>query len=323
MTQPPLGAHVRTLARGPGRSRSLTRDEAEHAMQLMLSGDADPHAIGALLMLMRMKGETADEIAGFASSAQGAMPGVPQPALDWPSYAAGRTRGLPWFLLAARLVAGAGHPVLLHGWNGADAAVRSGLAPMSIPVADGPDDAARLMQARGIVYLPLERMSPALFALLRLREVLHLRSCVNTVCRVLNPGRADCSVQGVFHPPYRLLQQDAGQILGLRALTVIKGGGGEFERHPAKAIEGFGLRDGTAWDETIPPLRPEDTRRLNDGETDPARLGAVWNGSLRDDFAEATVIGTAALALSTLGEQAPGEAARALWAERGAINAAR
>ncbi|KAA8609440.1 glycosyl transferase family 3 [Salipiger aestuarii] len=316
MTATPLGAHVRTLARGPGRSRALTRDEAEDAMRLMLSGNADPHAIGALLMLLRMKGETADEIAGFAHSAQQAMPRMPQPALDWPSYAAGRTRGLPWFLLSARLVADAGHTVLLHGWNGADGAVRAGLAPLGIPVADDPGDADRLIRARDIVYLPLERMSPALFGLLRLRDVLHLRSCVNTVCRMLNPGRAACSVQGVFHPPYRLLQQDAAQILGLRALTVIKGGGGEFERHPAKAIEGFGLRDGQPWDDIIPPLRPEDTRRLDDGETDPARLNAIWQGTLTDAFAEATVIGTAALALSTLGEQAPREAAQALWARR-------
>ena len=44
-----LGAHVRTLGRGPGRLRSLSREEAVEAMQLMLSGEADPHAIGALL----------------------------------------------------------------------------------------------------------------------------------------------------------------------------------------------------------------------------------------------------------------------------------
>lgn len=317
----PLGAHVRTLARGPGRSRSLTLPEAEDAMRLMLSGTADPHAIGALLMLLRMKGETADEIAGFARAAQATMPETPTPALDWPSYAAGRTRGLPWFLLAARLVADAGHSVLLHGWNGADGAVRAGLAPLNIPVAGSGAEAAALLAGHRIAYLPLEDLSAALFGLLRLREVLHLRSCVNTVCRMLNPGRAACSVQGVFHPPYRLLQQDAAQVLGLPALSVIKGGGGEFERHPAKAIEGFGLRAGQPWDETLPPLRPADTRRLDDGQTDPARLAALWDGSLRDEFAEATVIGTAALALSTLGVPSATEAAQALWSARGRIDA--
>ena len=82
-----------------------------------------------MLMLLRMKGETADEIAGFVCAARASLPDWtgPRPALDWPSYAAGRTRGLPWFLLSARLVAQAGFPVLLHGWNSdqsAGAAVR-------------------------------------------------------------------------------------------------------------------------------------------------------------------------------------------------------
>ena len=131
-----LATHVRTLGRGPGRSRSLTREEAAEAMALMLSGAAEPEAVGALLMLLRMKGETAEEIAGFTEAAQGALPDLGAVDLDWPSYAAGRTRGLPWFLLSARLVAEAGHRVLLHGWNGPDGAVRDGLARAGVAVAD-------------------------------------------------------------------------------------------------------------------------------------------------------------------------------------------
>ncbi|MEM7632299.1 MAG: glycosyl transferase family 3, partial [Pseudomonadota bacterium] len=49
---------MRTLGRGPGRSRSLTQDEAFDAMTHMLRNDAAPQAVGALLMLLRMKGET-------------------------------------------------------------------------------------------------------------------------------------------------------------------------------------------------------------------------------------------------------------------------
>jgi hypothetical protein len=65
-----LALHVQTLGRGPGRSRALTDDEAADAMRVMLQGDAAPEAVGALLMLLRMKGETADEIAGFSRAAQ-------------------------------------------------------------------------------------------------------------------------------------------------------------------------------------------------------------------------------------------------------------
>ncbi len=283
-----LATHVRTLGRGPGRSRSLTQEEAEDAMRLMLSGDAAPQAVGALLMLMRMKGETAEEIAGFAHAAQSAMPEVAGVALDWPSYAAGRTRGAPWFLNAARQVADAGHPVLLHGWNGGDDTVRAGLPAAGIAMAGTADQAAEVIARDGIVYMALETAHPALYALLRLRAVLGLRSCINTVCRMLNPGRADASVQGVFHPSYRLLQADAAQLLGWRSLTVIKGGGGEFERHPGKDIAAFGLRNGQPWQQAFPALSDE-TRRLKENATD-------------GDFESAIVTGTADLAFETLGQ---------------------
>ncbi|OWU83684.1 glycosyl transferase family 3 [Oceanicola sp. 22II-s10i] len=283
-----LADHVRTLGRGPGRSRSLTRDEAADAMQLMLSGGAAPEAVGALLMLLRMKGEAAEEIAGFAGAAQGAVAPVEGVDLDWPSYAAGRTRGAPLFLTSARMVADEGHRVLMHGWNGADTKVRAGLEEAGIPVAGSTEDAGALIAAHGIAYLPLEVAQPALFALLNLRAVLGLRSCINTVCRMLNPGRAAASVQGVFHPSYRLLQADAAALMGWRDLSVIKGGGGEFERHPSKDIAAFGLRAGVPWQVTFPAISDE-TRRL---AGDPGEMG---------DFERQVVTGTAALALETCG----------------------
>ena len=293
-----LAPFVATLGRGPGRSRSLTGDEAEAAMTLMLSGDAAPEAVGALLMLLRMKGETADEIAGFARAAQAALPCADGPAadLDWPSYAAGRSRGLPWFLLSARLVASAGFRVVVHGVNGS---VRDHLDAL------GPD----------VPYLPLETTHPALFALLRLRGVLGLRSCVNTVCRMLNPGRAAVSVQGVFHPSYRMLQADAAALLGWSGLSVIKGGGGEFERSPTKAVAAFGLRDGVRFDTTYAALATGHVR-LADGPRPATTLAGLWSGATPDPFAETVVISTAALALDTLGVASADNAAAALWRDR-------
>ncbi|MCB1341895.1 MAG: glycosyl transferase family protein [Pseudooceanicola sp.] len=301
-----LATHVRTLGRGPGRSRSLTREEAADAMRLMLDGAA-PEAIGALLMLLRMKGETAEEIAGLAGAAQ-ATATAPQADLDWPSYAAGRTRGLPWFLLSARLVALAGHSVLIHGWNGSDTAIRDNLSAVGIPVL------APGAPLHGIGYLPLEQAHPALFALLNLRAKLGLRSCINTVCRMLNPGRAAASVQGVFHPSYRELQADAAALLGWSALTVIKGGGGEVERHPGKDTEWFGLRNG-APGQGVYPAYTRMQNRLSDlpGDITPA---ALWSGEAQDALAEAIVIATAAVALDTLGHPNPEALAQDLWDRR-------
>lgn len=305
-----LSDHVRTLGRGPGRSRSLAQDEAFDAMSLMLGDDAAPEAVGALLMLLRMKGETAQEIAGLAAAAQAGMAGLPKVDLDWPSYAAGRTRGAPWFLMSAQLVAQAGHRVLLHGWNGADPKVRAGLHRAGIRIARSSDEAARLLDSDRIAYLPLETFHPALFRLLTLRDVLGLRSCINTVCRMLNPGAATASVQGVFHPSYRLLQADAGALLGWRDLTVIKGGGGEFERHPGKDIAAFGLRSHAPWEHSYPATIDE-TRRL----TDPDRTGQ-WDPDHVTAFETEIVTGTTAVALDTLGVCDATDVARALWNSR-------
>lgn len=319
-----LAPYVQILGRGPGRARSLTIDEAQTAMTIILSGEAQPEAVGAILMLLRMKGETANEIAGFVAAARASLPAWtgPRPALDWPSYAAGRTRGLAWFLLSAKLVAQAGFPVMLHGWNSdqqAGAAVRDALPKLGISTAITPTDAAALLSRDGIAYLPLETLSPALFRLLRLRSVFGLRSCINTCLRVLNPGGATAAVQGVFHPPYRDIQMDAGALLCQPHLTIIKGGGGEFERNPAKDAALYGLRNSQMWEATAPALLNE-TRRLAEGQTDPAALAALWNGQLTDPFAQAVVLGTASLALDTLG--ADGAMAADLWHNRHAVKAA-
>jgi len=313
-----ISEFVRILGRGPGRSRSLTFEEAQEALLRVLRGEAAPESVGAMLMLMRMKGEVPGEIAGFTAALRAGLTAVPRPDLDWPSYAAGRTRGLPWFLLSARLVALGGHQVLMHGWNGLGEnghLIREGLAFAGIVSCGSPIAARDTMARAGIAYLPLENFSPELLRLLQLRADFGLRSCLNTVARMLNPGGARASVQGVFHPPYRELQADASALLGLPAMTVIKGGGGEFERNPSKDIQAFGLRNGQSWEALFPPAG-EEARRLNDGETELSRLSDLWHGRLDDPFAEAIVLSTAALALDTLGEVAPEETAHRLWAHR-------
>jgi len=315
-----LAPYIHAMGRGPGRARNLDMAEAQDAMRLILSGDADPHAIGAFLMLMRYRGETPAEIAGFAQAIRAVLPVLPQVDLDWPSYAAGRTRGLPWFLLAARLVAKSGARVLLHGWNShqqAGADLRGALALAGIVCADSPETAARLLDRDSIAYLPLEAFAPRALDLLRLREVFGLRSCINTVCRVLNPAQAPAAVQGVFHPPYRPLQQAAGVILGQQNLCILKGGGGEFERNPSKDALVFRLERGAPCESLLPPLLPQ-ARKLADASYPPEALGALWRGALHDEFAESIVTGTAAAALIALGH-APmpaHELAHDLWAAR-------
>ncbi|KQI73028.1 glycosyl transferase family 3 [Loktanella sp. 5RATIMAR09] len=301
-----LAPYVQIVARGKGRARSMTMAEAHEAMALILTGDAAPEAVGALLMVMRLRGETPQEIAGFTAALRNHVRGkLPKADLDWPSYAAGRSRGAPLFLLAARLVGLAGYRVSMHGWNShqsASASVREaiGLA--------GPQ----------VIYSALETLSPAAFRLLGLRDAFRLRSCFNTVLRMWNPADAAATVQGVFHPSYRSLQAEAAELLGQQTLSIIKGGGGEFERHPSKETIVFGLRDGAHIQQSAPPAL-QDTRRLHEPDRQ-VDLHGLWHGHVQDLFATATVTGTAALALWTL-KAAPTLAAAEemacdLWASR-------
>lgn len=304
-----LAPFVRIVAQGKGRARSLTQAEAHDAMALMLSGDAAPEAVGALLMVLRLRGETDEEIAGFTAALRETVTAsLPKADLDWPCYAAGRTRGAPLFLLAAKLVANAGFTVSMHGWN----SHQDGLADLRTSLA------ALQIAGAGLHYTPLETLSPAAFSLLRLRDTFGLRSCVNTVLRMWNPSAAGASVQGMFHPSYRGLQSRAAHLLGDKNLTVIKGGGGEFECNPAKDTAIFGLRQGDELNE-VAPATFDETRKLH--EPDHAvDIVDLWSGKTIDPFAVATVIATTSLALWTVGAAATQaeatEIAGKLWATR-------
>ena len=92
-------------------------------MSLILAGEAQPVQIGGFLMVLRYRGETAAELAGFVQAARQhiALDASVSVDLDWPSYA-DRHRQQPWFVLAALLLAENGFRVLMHGIAGASAA---------------------------------------------------------------------------------------------------------------------------------------------------------------------------------------------------------
>jgi len=295
-----FAAYVRTLGRGPGRSRALTRDEARDALSMVLQGDADPHQVGAFLMLLRYRGEDAAEMAGLVDAARehmgaGLPPGTAPVDLDWPSYGAGRTRGAPWFLLAALALARAGHRVLMHGTNEFSRAmtVPEGLDELGLRPAMDRADAVIQLDRMGFAYLPLQTLSPALNALLGLRYLLGLRSPLNTAARLLNPFDARAGVDGVFHPAYIALHLAAAERLGRQRLVVVKGGGGEAERTPAKAMTAhwFDRAHGTA-ETTLPQLPVEPL--LDTG------LTQVWHDGVGRGASIA--IATVALGLIALGE---------------------
>lgn len=317
----PFASYVRTLGRGPGRSRALTREEARAALGMVLREEADPHQVGAFLMLLRYRGEDPEEVAGLAEAAREAAGCGPDERvrvdLDWPSYGAGRTRTAPWFLLAALALAQAGHRVLMHGSNAFSSGmtVPEALTLLGLRAAADRRDAARMLEETGFAYLPLAALSPALDRLLRLRSLLGLRSPLNTVARMLDPFDARAGVDGVFHPPYIALHLAAAERLGRRRLLVVKGGGGEAERTSLKPVIAHLFDRAAGPSELALPVTVAGAER----HAQAADFLGVWRGEV-EGLGLATVRATMALGLLALGVAAtPAEAeAQALdvWRSR-------
>lgn len=310
MTAPAFAEYIRTLGRGPSRSRSLTLEEADAAMTMIHSGMAQPIQVGALLVLLRYRGETAPELAGMARSLRATVPARSAgagPDLDWPSYAAGRSRGLPWFALSALLLAANGVRVFMHSHNSHQShpvALDRALAAFGIAPSLAIDDAAGRLERDHLAHMPLSAVCPRLLELLELRTLLGVRSAANTIARMLNPLGAAHLIQGVFHPPYRDLQREAARLLGQPRLAVFKGGGGEAERPANKTVEVFTLdHDQIATDAWPAPLG-EDARRGGDEVLETAPMLALWRGGHADAHATALVTGSAAIALRLLGRAA-------------------
>jgi anthranilate phosphoribosyltransferase len=138
----PFACYVRTLGKGKSGSRSLSQDEARQAFSMMLRGEAEPLQQGAFLMLLRVKEETGEELAGFVQACRDTMlapPDALQADLDWSSYA-GKKHQHPWFILSMLLLSGAGHRVFIHGSDGHTPGrlyTEDAMRQLGLPVADG------------------------------------------------------------------------------------------------------------------------------------------------------------------------------------------
>ncbi len=319
----PFAQYVRILGKGRNGSRGLTADETYEAFRMIMNDEVEPMQLGAFLMLMRVKEETPDEVAASVRAIRETlkMPAsAPQVDLDWSSYA-GKKRVLPWYLLATRLLADNGIKVFMHGASGHTAGriySKNVLPDLGMPVATSLEEAAAQLESDNFAYLDLEHLSPKLHEIIELRPILGLRSPVHTIARMLNPFNAPAVMQGIFHPGYRPTHQEAGLLLEIPRMTVIKGEGGEIERNPDMEVQLQGVYDGEMKDETWPAMF--DKRHVRPEEMNTAELVAVWRGEMEDEYAEGAVIGTVAIGLYTLGRAANREEAeslaRTMWEAR-------
>ncbi|WP_144934069.1 glycosyl transferase family protein [Pseudomonas alabamensis] len=314
----PFATFVRVLGKGKRGARGLSREEARQAMDMILCGDVEEAQLGAFLMLLRHKEETPEELAGFTEAVRQAL-AAPALAvdLDWPSYA-GKRRHLPWYLLAAKCLAANGVRIFMHGagaHTGGRLYTEQLLDLLQIPLCRDWASVEAALDQHGLAFHPLQDWAPRLQHLIDLRNVLGLRSPVHSLARVLNPLKARCALQSIFHPGYQAVHREASRLLGDHAI-VVKGDGGEIEINPDVVSHLYGTTDGQAWDDEWPALSAQ--RHVKPATLDPSLLLAVWRGEQSDSYGELAVIATMALALRGLGQpqDAAFAQARQYWEAR-------
>lgn len=288
---------IKIIGKGQKGSRSLTRDEAFTAMQMVLDGDVTGEQRGAFLMLLRTREETPDEITGFLDACRARVNSVVRAlpvVVDIGCYA-GKRRQLPWYLLAAACLAGQGTKVFMHGAHepGSGRLYASlalpalGLAPVT-----NVQDASRQLQQQHATYLDLSQVLPPLNDIIKLREVFGLRSCANTLGRLLNPSAAPCSIQGVFHTHLDDKHGKVNQAYTQYAALCFRGDGGDPEINSERETTLFITRDGLTSTAVVPAS--DSGWALKDKQMDVADMLAYWRGDIAHKYAAQAVIATLA-----------------------------
>ncbi len=294
---------VRILGKGKTGSRSLTRDEARTAMRMILQGRVKDVQLGAFLMLLRVKEESADELTGFVEAARDviAAPLDIPVDIDWSSYA-GKRKHLPWFLLSALTLADNGLRIFIHGASGHTKGrvyTEDVLNALGIPSASTWADVGAALDRTRFAFMPLRNFCTPLQSMIDLRNDLGLRSPVHTLVRLLNPLRAPCSLHSIFHPAYAVHHQQAAANLGQPHSSVFKGEGGEIERKPEALCRIYHVHEGALGEDIWPKLI--DGRQEQSDTLDVEHLRNVWRGKADDNYGELAIKGTIAIALHLLG----------------------
>jgi anthranilate phosphoribosyltransferase len=223
---------LKTIGGGAKTSRSLTRDEARQAMALIADGECAPEQLGAFLMALRMKGETADELAGFVEALEARMSRMDAPSgtLDVDAHGDGHEGRPPLLEAAACAAAALGVPIVLRSELDSPWARHRWTIP-STPLADAPKRLADV----GVALIDLKSYSPALAKLVALRALFGRRTVAQTLCKLIDPLQCETHLVGVFHAPYLPSTHAALEALGRKAICV-QALGGLPEASPGKIL---------------------------------------------------------------------------------------
>jgi anthranilate phosphoribosyltransferase len=237
---------LREIGQGPRAGRDLTRDEAREAMSLILSQQATPAQVGGFLLLQRYKGETPDELIGFAEAIRaGARTIAPKVdgLLDIGSPYDGRKKSIVVSPASAIVAAAAGVPVVMHGEKaiGPKFGVPIGdvLESLGVDIDGSPEQVALSVEQRSLGYMRQSRFVPQVFALRDLRTDIALRTCVSTLEKIYNLAGASYSLLGLSHLPYAEKMLAAASEIGFKRVMIIQGIEGNEDAPTSRPCRAF------------------------------------------------------------------------------------
>jgi anthranilate phosphoribosyltransferase len=274
----------------------LTREEAREAMNTIMSGEATPAQIGGFLVALRLKGETADEIAGCAEAMRAHVLAVHPQRDDLVDTAGtggdgGRTFNIS--TAAALVAAAAGAGVAKHGnravsSNSGSADVLEALGfELELPA----ERIAESIDTLGFGFLFAPTHHPAMKHAAPVRRELAARTVFNVLGPLTNPAGARAQVVGVYSPDLVKTLAEVLAALGARRAFVVHGAGGIDELSPAGPNLVCEVVDGGVREREIDPLElgiarcaPEELRGGSPEENAAAirEVFAGGNGGRRD-----------------------------------------
>lgn len=229
-----LQAAVKALALG----ESLAGPQAQAAFEVVMAGEGTPSQISALLMGLRVKGETPSEVAGAAAALRSAMTVLDvadaDALVDTCGTGGGTISTFNISTAAALVAAGAGARVAKHGnrsftsrSGSADVIEALGVA-IDVPVSQ----MAQVLSDAGIVFMFAPTMHPAMRHVGPVRREIAIPTVMNLVGPLANPARAGRQVIGVADPNRLELIASALATLGTRHSLVVHGEPGLDEISP-------------------------------------------------------------------------------------------
>ena len=209
---------------------TLSCEEAASAFDRMMSGEATPSQLGGLLMALRVRGETIDEITGAVSAMRAKMLKVnaPPDAIDVVGTGGDGSGSVNVSTCAALIVAGAGVPVAKHGNRALSS--RSGaadvLSALGVRIDISPQQVSRCVTEAGIGFMFAPAHHPAMKNVNPTRVELATRTIFNLLGPLSNPAGVTRQMVGVFSRQWVLPLAQVLKNLGSQTVWVVHGSDG-------------------------------------------------------------------------------------------------